>query len=118
MELLADCLSYQSSMSAHSCRALARNSRRLRFHPWEQSSTLLCSHCLLYFLDSLLRTGTVKAVQFIEGVPAREAASHIMKRGGAGMCSLILLYHGRLFHCSMKGLWGKLTSFLRRFPNA
>src|SRR6266487_5651616 len=101
MDLLADWLSYRSSMSAHSCTALARNPRRLRFHPCDQSSTLLCSHCLPYFVDSLLRTGTVRALQFIESVPRREAAPHIIKRRGARMCSLTLLYHGRLFHCSV-----------------
>src|SRR5712691_5003730 len=61
---------------------------------------MLCSYCLPYFVDSLLRTGTVRALQFIEGVPAREAAPHIIKRKGARMRSLTLLYHGRLFHCS------------------
>ena len=40
-------------------------------------------------------------LEFLEGVPAREAAAHIRKRRGARMRSLTLIYHGRLSHCSM-----------------
>jgi len=40
-------------------------------------------------------------LEFLEGVPAREAPAHIRKRRGARMRSLTLIYQGRLLHCSM-----------------
>jgi hypothetical protein len=54
-----------------------------------------------HFVEPLLRFGTVQACTTHRGRSAREGVAHVMKRKGAKMRSLTLLYHGRLFHCSM-----------------
>src|SRR6266516_7748352 len=56
---------------------------------------------LPYFAYPLLLAKTLRALQFLKGVPAREPVPHLRKRRGARMRSLTWLYNGRTCICSV-----------------